>query len=185
MPSSLQLNNSIRKDTIKQFKILLKKLTKTGVRKINAICKDIEKGIYKYTITYSDTHGIIKRWDNKFFRNCYKMKVISIYSNLDPNNYIKNTYLLQKVMSGEIQGTLVGLMEPHELFPEKWATLLKQKHLEDQCIYETRTDMGTDLFHCLRCHSNNCSYYQLQTRSADEPMTTFITCLNCGKKWKE
>lgn len=23
-----------------------------------------------------------------------------------------------------------------------------------------------------------------QTRSADEPMTTFVTCTNCGNKWK-
>ena len=29
-----------------------------------------------------------------------------------------------------------------------------------------------------------CSYYQLQTRSADEPMTTFVTCINCGARWK-
>ena len=76
-------------------------------------------------------------------------------------------------------------MQPYELFPKRWENLLKQKYLEDQVIYETRTDMGTDLFHCGRCGGKNCSYYQLQTRSADEPMTTFVTCLICGKKWKE
>ena len=31
---------------------------------------------------------------------------------------------------------------------------------------------------------SKCTYYQLQTRSADEPMTTFVTCINCGNRWK-
>ena len=39
-------------------------------------------------------------------------------------------------------------------------------------------------FTCRKCKSNDCSYYQMQTRSADEPMTTFITCQNCGNRWK-
>ena len=42
----------------------------------------------------------------------------------------------------------------------------------------------TTMFKCSRCNKRNCSYFELQTRSADEPMTIFITCLDCGKKWK-
>ena len=38
---------------------------------------------------------------------------------------------------------------------------------------------------CGRCKKKECSFYQLQTRSADEPMTTFVTCLNCGNRWKQ
>ena len=37
---------------------------------------------------------------------------------------------------------------------------------------------------CGKCHSKNTTYRQAQTRSADEPMTTFATCLDCGNKWK-
>lgn len=40
------------------------------------------------------------------------------------------------------------------------------------------------MFTCGRCKSTKTSYYQLQTRSSDEPMTTFVCCLNCGKRWK-
>lgn len=29
-----------------------------------------------------------------------------------------------------------------------------------------------------------CSYYQMQTRSADEPMTTFVRCVACGNRWR-
>lgn len=37
---------------------------------------------------------------------------------------------------------------------------------------------------CPKCKSANTDYYMLQTRSADEPMTAFFTCLDCDKRWK-
>lgn len=42
----------------------------------------------------------------------------------------------------------------------------------------------TDQFQCGKCKQRKCQYYQMQTRSADEPMTTFVTCVNCGNRWK-
>jgi hypothetical protein len=42
----------------------------------------------------------------------------------------------------------------------------------------------TTMFKCGKCKGNDCFYFQMQTRSADEPMTTFVTCANCNNKWK-
>ena len=42
----------------------------------------------------------------------------------------------------------------------------------------------TDMFQCSRCRERKCTYYQMQTRSADEPMTTYVTCCKCNKRWK-
>lgn len=42
----------------------------------------------------------------------------------------------------------------------------------------------TDSFKCGRCKQRKCTYYQMQTRSADEPMTTFVTCTVCNNRWK-
>ena len=42
----------------------------------------------------------------------------------------------------------------------------------------------TDQFQCGKCRQRKCTYYQMQTRSADEPMTTFVTCINCNNRWK-
>ena len=40
------------------------------------------------------------------------------------------------------------------------------------------------LFTCGKCKSTKTTSYQVQTRSADEPMTVFVTCMDCGNKWK-
>ena len=56
--------------------------------------------------------------------------------------------------------------------------------MKDEDRYAPKLEASTDNFTCRKCKSNKCSYYQLQTRSADEPMTTFVTCINCGNRWK-
>ena len=45
-------------------------------------------------------------------------------------------------------------------------------------------DIADGLFQCSKCKSKKTTYYSLQTRSADEPMTNFITCTNCDNRWK-
>ncbi|KAK3519462.1 hypothetical protein QTP70_029778 [Hemibagrus guttatus] len=42
----------------------------------------------------------------------------------------------------------------------------------------------TDMFVCGKCKGKSCTYTQVQTRSADEPMTTFVMCNQCGNRWK-
>jgi transcription elongation factor S-II len=37
---------------------------------------------------------------------------------------------------------------------------------------------------CGKCGQKKVSYSQAQTRSADEPMTTFCECTVCGNRWK-
>jgi transcription elongation factor S-II len=54
---------------------------------------------------------------------------------------------------------------------------------------EARSDLGklnglTDMFRCGKCRERKCTYYQMQTRSADEPMTVFVRCTVCGNRWK-
>ena len=67
---------------------------------------------------------------------------------------------------------------------EKWHILIENKKIRDEKKYNTEVEASTDNFKCRKCKSNKCTYYQLQTRSADEPMTTFVQCINCGNRWK-
>lgn len=59
-----------------------------------------------------------------------------------------------------------------------------KKEIENERVINP-PDVKEGSFKCSRCKSQKTWFYQLQTRSADEPMTNFITCSNCGKHWKE
>ena len=148
------------------------------------IAKNIETGIFNSCIRLSDDKGIIKKWDNINFRNLYIHKAKSIYANLDPDSYIQNKTLLERVKNKEIESYKVGFLKHSELMPERWEELLSKKEKIDKCKYEKRTEIATDLYRCSKCGQRKTTFFQLQTRSADEPMTNFVTCLICGKRWK-
>ncbi|EDV22404.1 DNA-directed RNA polymerase III subunit RPC10 [Trichoplax sp. H2] len=38
---------------------------------------------------------------------------------------------------------------------------------------------------CPKCDHNQAFFMQIQTRSADEPMTVFYKCCSCGHRWKD
>ncbi len=68
--------------------------------------------------------------------------------------------------------------------PERWGDHLKQVAERDKALHSKKKTANTQMF-CSGCKTKtNCDYYQMQTRSADEPMTTFVTCLECDKRWK-
>lgn len=172
----------IRTSIVDKFSNLL---VSENFEESSTYARDIEKGIYNSSLKYADSKGIIKRWDNKIFKNIYLAKVRSVYSNLDSSSYIQNKRFSSRLKSNEFKSYQIAEMEPVRIFPENWKELIDKKNKRDKLLYETRKEMATDMFKCGRCKKNECTYYQLQTRSADEPMTTFITCLNCGKRWKQ
>tara|TARA_B100001093_G_scaffold509827_1_gene574607 strand:+ start:1300 stop:1839 length:540 start_codon:yes stop_codon:yes gene_type:complete len=145
----------------------------------------LEQGIYNHVIKISREKQIIKRWSNPFFEKLYRAKVLSIYTHMKPDSYIKNETFCKKVDTHEIDPRKVGSMSNYDLFPEAWKELLDQKTKRDRLKYELKPEAMTDVFKCHRCGSRSCSYYEVQTRSADEPMTQFINCLDCGNRWKQ
>jgi transcription elongation factor S-II len=74
-------------------------------------------------------------------------------------------------------------MNPEELFPEKYAQLTSLYGL-DKVDEVVQMEVPDGIFKCRRCQSYKTTYYQLQTRSADESLTTYVNCTNCGNKWK-
>ena len=159
------------------------------------ITRNIEKGIFNYTILQCEKNNIIKSWyiqdkktgnKKKNFKliGLYYNKSLSIIGNLDNLSYINNNELLKMIYNKEIIPYDIAFKKQEELYPSKWKSILDEKSKRNKVIFSNRTDISTDIYQCNRCKARKCTYYQLQTRSADEPMTTFVTCLNCGKRWK-
>lgn len=145
----------------------------------------LEKIILDKTFQEADKKFVVKHFDNPLFTSLYTTIARRLVVNLDPNSYAKNTELYEKVQQGSLSLEHLRTMTIQDLQPHLYTELRDRQLLREQHLLEGNKAMATDIFECNRCHKRQCTYYQLQTRSADEPMTTFITCLNCGKRWRK
>ena len=139
---------------------------------------NLEKGIFNYSLKEANNRKVVKKWDNQYFIQIYIDRLRSIYLNL------KNPEILEQIKSEAIQAHMIAFMSHQEMRPDKWKELIEDKIKKDKNKFETNVEASTDTFTCRKCKSNKCTYYQMQTRSADEPMTTFVTCIECGNRWK-
>lgn len=113
----------------------------------------------------------------------YKAKVRSLFVNLKDKT---NPGLRESVVSGDLSAEKFANMTSAEMASN-------ERKAEDEKIRADNLfgslaageqEAETDAFQCGRCKQRKCRYRQAQTRSADEPMTTFVTCTNCGNRWK-
>ncbi|CAN8287262.1 unnamed protein product [Cochlearia groenlandica] len=112
-----------------------------------------------------------------------KLKYRSIMFNLRDSN---NPDLRRRVLSGEVSPERLLTLSVEEMASDKRKqenNQIKEKFLFD-CERGHAPKASTDQFRCGRCGQRKCTYYQMQTRSADEPMTTYVTCVNCNNRWK-
>jgi transcription elongation factor S-II len=138
--------------------------------------KNMEIGIYNYAINRANEEKILLKWTTRAFVTIYLNRLRSIYFNLTP-------YVLELINSGQISTRDVGSMSFYDLNPAKWLDLIKLKNQRDKNKFENAIKVVSN-FKCRKCSSNNCSYTCVQIRSADEPMTTFVSCHNCGNNWR-
>ena len=139
---------------------------------------NLEKGIFNYALKEAANRKVVKKQDNQYFAQIYLDRLRSIYLNL------KNPEILEQIKSEAIQSHTVAFMTHQEMRPDKWKELIEEKVKRDANKFEQNIEASTDTFTCRKCKQNKCTYYQMQTRSADEPMTVYISCINCGNRWK-
>lgn len=128
------------------------------------ITKNMEVCIYNYTIHECNKLNIVKDWSNYNFKHLYVNKAVEVIHRLRMNDNL----------AAEIVNQLKyekALINP--LF-EKTEGVSNSSTTEDM----------DGMFKCNKCKTYNTTYYSLQTRSADEPMTNFITCMTCKRRWK-
>lgn len=172
---STSLNDEVRKKTVS---ILSNEFDEIMSRKI-------EQQLYNSSIKQSRERHIVRQWNNPVFKQLYLSKIRSFYSNVSGSSYIQNPKFKNKLLSGEIKIEQLGNLSVYDIYPENWTELLDKKIKRDKLKYEMKPKAMTDQFKCRKCGSRSCSYYEVQTRSADEPMTQFITCLDCNNRWKQ
>ncbi|KIY66463.1 transcription elongation factor [Cylindrobasidium torrendii FP15055 ss-10] len=113
----------------------------------------------------------------------YRTRIRQLYVNLKDK---KNPTLKTRVVDGTIAPARFATMSSAEMASDERkkedAKIMDENLFKALSANEQQAE--TDGFQCGRCKQRKCVYRQAQTRSADEPMTTFVTCTNCGHKWK-
>jgi len=113
----------------------------------------------------------------------YKSKIRSLFVNLKDK---ANPGLRASIVDGTLAPEKFAKMTSQEMASAERQA--ENKKIEEQNLFKSLSaaekQAETDAFQCSRCKQRKCIYRQAQTRSADEPMTTFVTCTSCGNKWK-
>jgi DNA-directed RNA polymerase subunit M/transcription elongation factor TFIIS len=148
-------------------------------------CANLERCIYNGSVREAERRHVARAWSHLPFLHLYQMHARHIASNFHPESYVGNKELFQRYKDGKVSFDDLCGMGPYDLFETRWKESFEQQQIREKRQLEGDKSMATDQFLCGRCHKRECTYYEMQTRSADEPMTIFINCLNCGKHWRQ
>ena len=134
--------------------------------------KNLEILTYNYLISSSTSKSIKKNWKDIKFRRIYLEKLRSLVANLKKFPNLKK----------ELASSLFK-MERQDFNPEIWNPIIEK--VEKRNAYKTQLlpDDYVGIYCCPRCKSMKTTFYVMQVKSADEPMTEFITCRKCDKTW--
>ena len=147
---------------------------------------DFELFMLKSLVERALKDAIEVDWSNRAFWNMYRNRAITLYENLKgTNSYVQNNQnLIEKLKSGELSLQSIAEMTAMDMCPSRWKDVIEQLIEKKKKLYASAQNASIFMW-CSSCKKKTkCDYYQLQTRSADEPMTTFVTCLECDKRWK-
>jgi len=143
-------------------------------------------------------------WENPRFRKIYKTKVHWLMTELRRPNHVVSlstsvegdqvrvslnlvNQLAHRLKTKELDVKNLAKYPGDVLWPDgpmaQTAFKIKERDLKREQV-KAADESYEGMFTCGKCKSKKTTFYLLQTRSADEPMTAFITCLGCGSKWK-
>jgi DNA-directed RNA polymerase subunit M/transcription elongation factor TFIIS len=142
------------------------------------IALKIELSIFEYALNYC----LNNKYDLNYVKPIYQDKLNEILVNLDENKKgIENKTFKKNILSGKIESNSVAFLSPSQIHPDKWTYILKKKEYIEQ---RENNIVYSDAYKCFKCGESKCKITQAQTRSADEPMTTFVVCVVCHNTFK-
>jgi DNA-directed RNA polymerase subunit M/transcription elongation factor TFIIS len=151
--------------------------------KLNNIINDIEislkieLSIFEFALIYCLNNSL----GENFLKSVYDDKLNNIISNITDTKNINNKTLKQDLLTNKINPSYVAFMSPAQLHPQKWIYWVKKKEYKE---LRENSIAYSDAYKCFKCGERKCKVTQAQTRGADEPMTTFVTCLICYNTFK-
>lgn len=148
----------------------IKKLT--SLNKLNKQhIEDIELSVYQFSKEYAETN------DTPYLlESIYDDKSKEIFK------YLTNSAeLINMIKDKKIDSKKIAYSKPEELDPDKYSEFIKRQQFSE---YKKNNSNRSDAFTCPKCKKKECEVSQKQTRSGDEPPTTFVKCLVCGNVMK-
>ena len=136
------------------------------------IAHKIERGVFEYALITVTLNELMDR----FVVANYADKMNDLILNLNEDSHLKNKTLIQSIQDGSVNPLMLAFMSSQQLDPRKWAGIINKMTYQEDMNNNMAT---TDIYQCGKCKERKCKITQMQTRSADEPATTFITCTVC------
>jgi DNA-directed RNA polymerase subunit M/transcription elongation factor TFIIS len=131
---------------------------------------EVELAILNRCVKEAEKWYVDIDWESRAFREMYRGRAISLYPH--------RAFIETMGVDGFVNSSVV------ERNPTMWGDVLQKALEKDKAKYAKKATANIELW-CRSCKKvSKCDYYQVQTRSADEPMTTFVTCLECDTRWK-
>ena len=150
----------------------------------NNIVKNMELCTWNWAFRRSSELGDVPATNNRYHVGRYKQKFLSMIYNLK-----KSPNLTDRILKGELKTSVAINLSPQGLWPDGPHAKMTEKiaDIEMKKLHAANYMHDKDykgLFRCGKCRGYKTTFYQMQTRSADEPMTVFITCHTCNIRWK-
>tara|TARA_X000000368_G_scaffold61649_1_gene43507 strand:+ start:994 stop:1512 length:519 start_codon:yes stop_codon:yes gene_type:complete len=150
----------------------------------NNIVKNMELCTWNWTIRRTSELGDVPAVNNRYHVARYKQKFLSMMYNLKNSSNLKD-----KILKGQLKTSVAINLSPQGLWPDGPHAQMTEKiaDIEMKKLHAANYMHDKDykgLFKCGRCRGYKTTFYQMQTRSADEPMTVFVTCHTCNRRWK-
>jgi len=137
---------------------------------------NIEQGIYDYTDQFCKS-------DNKnlhMAQSIYKCVAQNLIYNCEQNSDTIRK-LKKRIVKKKFNPYNLAFLRPDELDEDAWIRIILRKNTTEDKLKNFPT---IEWKPCRVCKCTEFLYVQLQTRSADEPMTTFYICKKCDKTYK-
>jgi DNA-directed RNA polymerase subunit M/transcription elongation factor TFIIS len=136
------------------------------------ITKDIEESIYKFSLDYSESNNTPFLLENIYINKAEELYCLLSGKNLQTAIKAINDKKIDPSNIATIRANELNLL----LANKQYIEIIKKREL-NMMLSEKK---GSTAFECKKCKKSKCSIIEKQVRSADEPATQFITCLECG-----